>query len=625
MSIPPIARQAMELARSGDMAGAIEAARKAVESHPHDYGLRLFIATLHSRRMELDEALPHMRKAVSLAPNDPIARVELVRLLIGLGRLNEAEQQLAQARIPGLEPIRLQAMIFARREQPGQAAQMFRQVVAADPRDHESWGNLGSCLLASGQSRPAIEAFDRAVQLRPDLQKFREKLMEAKVEAGLGEEALAAARKFALDSGKVPGSLVFVARLEDLLGRPERSVDVLRDVLADHPDHLPALVALAGLLERNNRVAEFGETIARIEHLEPSAAELPLLRARLAFREGDLERGLELAEAAPEMLDRGTRAELIGTIHDRLGNGAAAFRAFEEMNCVSDLSQDVIAKRSQALRAVIDDRVRITTPEWVGGWSAGDDVPKIREPAFLIGFPRSGTTLLDTFLMGHPDICIAEEKPMLQSVSERLGDFRRLAVLEADELRDLRDRYFRTAAEQVGEFGDRLLIDKYPLGAIDAALIHCLFPTAKIVFTQRHPCDVVLSCFFTRFQPTPTLTSFHTLEDTAKLYDKVMSLWQQCRVAMPLDVHELKYEELVGSPDTKMRQLVTFLGLDWDERVSDHQKVAGGRDFVRTASYAQVVEPLYKRSIGRWKRYAEQLAPVLPILLPWAERMGYES
>jgi hypothetical protein len=135
---------------------------------------------------------------------------------------------------------------------------------------------------------------------------------------------------------------------------------------------------------------------------------------------------------------------------------------------------------------------------------------------------------------------------------------------------------------------------------------------------------VVLSCFITRFQPSPTLISFSTLEDSAKLYDKVMTFWTQCRAAMSLTVHEIKYEELVQDPEANLRPLVSFLGLEWDERVLHHEKAAEGRSFISTASYAQVVQPLYDRSIGRWKRYREQLKPVLPLLEPWAEKFGYE-
>ena len=622
-NLPVAVQEALQLARRGNTAGALEAAYAAIESYPDDYGLRLFVATLHSRRLELEEALPHVRKAVALAPADPIPRVELIRLLIGLDRIDEAEQQLAATRIPGLEHHRLQAILLARRDQPKEAARLFEQIVATEPRDHESWGNLGTCRLANSQPRQAADAFSRAVQLRPDLQKFREKLMEAQIAAGEGEQALAAARQSAQQNPKTVEAQIKVARLEDLLQRPEQATETLRNALAAHPDHVPALLALADLLERQNAIDEFERTIARIEQLEPNAGPLLLLKARLAFRRHDFAQALELAEATPRILDRGSREELIGKIHDRLGNSDAAFCAFEQMNRERDLSAHTIGKRAQALRDFIDHRAQLTTSDWVRRWSASDSARGVREPAFLIGFPRSGTTLLDTFLMGHPDICVAEEKPMLQAVSAHLGEYERLATLDEAELRRLRAVYIDVAAKHVPELGDRLLIDKYPLGAIDAALIHRLFPSAKIIFMARHPCDVVLSCFMAHFQPTATLISFYTLDDSAKFYDRVMNLWEKSLAAMPLDVHGIRYEQLIADPEPQLRRLVDFLGLEWDERVKSHESTADSRGFVGTASYAQVTEPLHDRSVGRWKRYAKQLGPVLPLLEPWVVKMGY--
>jgi hypothetical protein len=92
----------------------------------------------------------------------------------------------------------------------------------------------------------------------------------------------------------------------------------------------------------------------------------------------------------------------------------------------------------------------------------------------------------------------------------------------------------------------------------------------------------------------------------------------------PLNVHQVAYEDLVIDPESQLRRLFSFLDVEWDERVTDHQTAAAARRFIASASYAQVIEPLHDRSIGRWKRYRAQLAPVLPILLPWAERLGYE-
>jgi tetratricopeptide (TPR) repeat protein len=621
--LPPLAQQALDCARRGDMAGAIAAAVPALRAHPDDYDLRMFMVRVHAQALDLDGALAHAERALAVVPGDGPARIEVVRLLIGLDRLDEAEGHLARPPDLGIDGFRLQAMILARRGRPGKAIPILRQVLAAAPGDDECWATLGACLLATAQPGPAADAFARAGALRPDVVKYREKMIEAAVAAGDGEQALASARAEAAVRPGDPDAMVTVARLELLLQRHGDAETTLRRILSTHPDHVPALLGLSDLLERNNALDELAATIERIARLDPANDRLPLLRARMALRRGQFEEALTLARAAPAIADRGAREEIIARAEDRLGHFDAAFEAFEAMNRDSELSEQTIANRAAALRQMIDERASLTVPDWADEWT-GVAAPEREEPVFLIGFPRSGTTLLDTFLMGHPALCIAEEKPLLLSVSEKLGAFADIARLGDAEVAALRDTYWAATAQHVPDLGQRTLVDKYPLGAIDLAIIHRLFPTARIIFAERHPYDVALSCFMTRFQPTPALISFSTLGDGAKLYDRVMHLWSRSRVAFPLAVHELRYERLVENPEPEMRALIAFLGLDWDSRAASHEASASERSTVTSASYAQVSEPLYRRSIGRWRHYERHLAPILPILRPWAEAMGYD-
>jgi hypothetical protein len=139
-----------------------------------------------------------------------------------------------------------------------------------------------------------------------------------------------------------------------------------------------------------------------------------------------------------------------------------------------------------------------------------------------------------------------------------------------------------------------------------------------------HPCDVVLSGFMTRFDPRGGMANFLDLRSLAQLYDGVMDYWRRCREVFPLAVHEMRYERLVDDPETELKPLAAFLGLSWNEGLLDHRRSAAARRHIATPSYAQVAEPLYTRARGRWRRYREAMAPVLPILRPWAERMGYD-
>ena len=397
------------------------------------------------------------------------------------------------------------------------------------------------------------------------------------------------------------------------LGQFDEAEKLLRSQPLPGPEPARFSAAIARAYERQNRLAEAEALIAELDE--------PLLKAQLAYRRGEFERALELAEAAPESEDPGERSELLGRIHDRLGRSSEAFAAFAEMNRHVGLAPGVAETRAKGFRDRLAEHDRQLAKGWIEGWAAVSPTP--RAPAFILSFPRSGTTLLETLLMGHDGLRVADEKPMLDTVARRV-EGQHIAQLDGSQLDELRRLYFDVAAQSVPSLGDRLLIDKQPFATIEAPLIHRLFSDARLIFVERHPCDVVLSCFTARFEPNPGLLNFTTLEGAARLYDAIMSFWTRCRDLLPLTVHELRYERLVANAEGEMRALLAFLGLEWDERVLDHVATAEARRSISTPSYAQVVEPLYDRSIGRWKRYAEQMKPVLPILAPWARRLGYD-
>jgi tetratricopeptide (TPR) repeat protein len=622
--IPHFGQLAIECARRGDYLQALKLARRALADRPLDHGLMLFVGMLHSRRMELDDAVKYFREAARVAPTDQVAKIELARVLITLNQLDEAEQILVSGDLPGLETRRLLALSRLRRGNAKAAAELYFEIVTADPRDFESWGNLGVSRLASGDPQGALDALTKSLRLRRDQQRFREKWAEAQVASGEGEKGLSLCSAFADKNPNDPLVRVTIARLEDLLGRPERALEALELALRIDPAHTPALVALAQLHERQNRIDDFATTIERLKSLNEPVFQLPLLKAQLAFRRGHLEQALELALEIREITDPGGRAELLGKIHDRLGNAAEAFDAFVAMNRDSGVAPEIVAARAEGFRNMLTRRSRLATRKWVRSWRRATPREVSRDPVFLVGFPRSGTTLLDTLLMGHPGLCVAEEKPMLDAVARKLGGYEHLADLGDAELDELRQLYLGEAAEHVPDLGGRILVDKQPFAMIEAPLIHRLFPNAKILFVQRHPCDVVLSCFITRFEPNAALANFVALESTAKRYGELRKFWSQCRSILPLIVHLVRYERLVEDADSELRALLAFLGLEWTDRVLDHRVIAEDRGFINTPSYSQVVEPLNDRSIGRWERYREQMKPVLPMLAPWAQRMGYE-
>ena len=280
-------------------------------------------------------------------------------------------------------------------------------------------------------------------------------------------------------------------------------------------------------------------------------------------------------------------------------------------------------ERAAQFRDVIARDMALTTPDWVRSWSP-PPVPDGRaSPIFLVGFPRSGTTLLDTMLMRDPRVAVLEEEPFLTEMETALGGPEAFATLDQAALQRGRDLYFELVGKTIELNPGTILVDKHPLHLNKVPVIKRAFPDARFVLALRHPCDVLLSCYLTNFRINNAMANFLDLEDAATMYDLTFSNWEQARAAFALPVGTVVYERLVEDTARELRPLFAWLGLDWPGDEGDHRVAARARGLVTTASYAQVTEPIYQRAAGRWHRYADQLAPVFARLQPWVERFGY--
>jgi len=311
-----------------------------------------------------------------------------------------------------------------------------------------------------------------------------------------------------------------------------------------------------------------------------------------------------------------------GTSLEGSGEYDEAFAAFERMNDIILKDGSEPEARAAAYREQVRAQRDAMTADWAGSWRAAevDDRPS---PAFLVGFPRSGTTLLDTILMSHESTEVLEEEPTLVRATEALGGFEAIADASDEQIRAARDAYFEIARTLTPLAPGKLLIDKNPLSMNSVAAIRRIFPDAKIILALRHPCDVVLSCYVTNFKPNNAMANFLHLDTAAELYDLSFGLFEKSRELLNPAVHVMKYEKLVEDRDRELRPLLDFLGLDWDNRVLDHESTARARGHIKTASYAQVVEPIYKRSAGRWQNYRKHIEPALPVIEPWVAKFGY--
>jgi tetratricopeptide (TPR) repeat protein len=248
--------------------------------------------------------------------------------------------------------------------------------------------------------------------------------------------------------------------------------------------------------------------------------------------------------------------------------------------------------------------------------------------AFVGGFPRSGTTLLENILAVHPQLSTLGEKRTMADLRTAFlsnGEgLARLAALAPAETETARQAYWQRVRALGGTPDGKMFVDVNALNTSWLALVAKLFPHAKIIFAVRDPRDVVLSCFRRRFQMNLAMYEFVSLQSTARLYAESMRLAEIFRQRLGLDWVEVRHEALVADFEGEVSRICDFLGLSYVDRMRDFAAHARDR-IVTTASASQIVRGLNSDGVGQWRNYAEQLAPVMSVLAPWVEKFGYQA
>lgn len=244
---------------------------------------------------------------------------------------------------------------------------------------------------------------------------------------------------------------------------------------------------------------------------------------------------------------------------------------------------------------------------------------------FLLGYPRSGTTLAEQILTTLPDIVSLEEAPTLAHLAEYLepSGLAKLLSLDDREIDSLRAKYWANVAALGGNVAGKTFVDMDPLKGAALPIIARLFPNARIVVMHRDPRDVVWSCFRHSFVYSPAACEFTSLTRAARHFDAVMTVIRLSITYLKVDAHVLRYENLVRHFDDATRELCAFLGVAWSTDMRAFDRIAKDRR-VRTASADQVRQTLYDGS-GQWIKYAEFIDPVLDYLAPWIDPASLRS
>lgn len=588
---------------------------------------------------DLAQAIEHCRRALALDPDDARACNHLGRALHNAGRPGDARQ--AFERAVALDPGYAQAWhnlghVLRAEDRLAEACARFEHALAISPHFRLARLNLGITRIAMDQPDAALACFDRLLARNPAD-------VEALVNAGLalhmlgrtGEARIRYETALQFDPMHQPGHYYLGALCNELSDAPA-AIAALRRALQLQPADADAWAELAAVYELSSETTLAAEAVRSGLAVAPQHPQLTIEAAKLARRQGQV----DAAHARLQRLDAShlpTRIRQqylyeLGTVLDRLQRPVPAYAAFCEANAVAahsirrrDIDPHAIFRKIAALQAWIGQRelAADSTPP-----AADPDTDSGTDLCFLVGFPRSGTTLLDTILDAHPDVHSIEERPTFERVIDLLEKLPDGYPASIDRLtqgdRVALRRVYRQALQQERPHpAGTLVLDKLPLRSLHVGAIHTLFPDARFIFSKRHPCDVVLSNFMQQYTPNEAFVHFYTLADTVRIYDATLSLWETYQRRLALRLAYVGYEDLVANPEREMAAICRFIGIQWNPAMLDTQQRTQARGRIRTNSYQQVAEPIYTRAVQRWQRYRQPLAAHLPVLRAHAEYLGY--
>jgi Flp pilus assembly protein TadD len=554
----------------------------------------------------------------------------------------------------------------------GEALAVYQDLVRLQPRHIAHWVNLGTILRRLHRYDEALATYIEAAALgeasasflynvgllhqdRGDYESARRVLADAVQKAPEDPEIRLHYAQCCYDSLHIEAATIALSEWGELaaasseqlatiallllnLGEAEAAARAAAQAAADDKPSATTLLRLAQIHERSNRVVEAQETLRRLNSLPEAAAlgpDLQLLEAQIGLRQRHYEQASDqfrqLAATCAEPHRRHLYLFPLAKALDARQQHAEAWQCLLDAHEAQQLH---LARTNPAAAGLREPPMLITrhgcNSADIANWDESDAPSAEASPVFIVAFPRSGTTLLEQMLDAHPALVTMDEQPFLQHAIDRITDLgidypAGLARLTAAQLAKVREHYWSLTRRKVQLLPGQRLIDKNPLNLLRLPAIRRLFPRAQVLLAIRHPCDVVLSCFMQHFRAPEFALLCRDLPTLARSYRRSFDFWYEQFPLLQPAVHEIRYETFVDDFEVESRGIMAFLGLD---RV-DAQRAPGAhalsKGFISTPSYAQVIEPVNRRAVGRWKPYEAWFGEASSVLQPYLDRWGYTA
>ncbi len=503
----------------------------------------------------------------------------------------------------------------------------YKTALQFAPYDPKLYYNIGLSYQILGEVSEAISFYEKTLNLNPELPEVLNNLGVAQqIEGNLdaARESYLKSLKLKSDYVEAHNNLGTIFNLQD---KHELAKCCFETAIKHNANYAQAYTNLCELLEKLNRPKEMIAIIKSAkEQLQLLPPDICYFEALGAYREKNFSQARKLISAINiNKISKHRKASFLhlsAQIAHNLGHFDQAFNLFKHMNDQVMQSEEYRKLDVEGFFQRIKRDSKEIPSSQVNFQNTHSGQPA---PVFLIGFPRSGTTLLDTILMGHSQISIVEEKnmvPQMENLVIGKASIWDAELLSEDEIKRARAAYYETLSIHSNN-QEGMVIDKMPLNITKVPLIHRVFPDARYILALRHPLDSILSCWMQNFALNSAMGNMLDLQRTTQFYDFSMQIFNVATARYNLKVHHVRYEDLLDDLEEQARAVIDFLELTWQENILDYQATARARGRIHTPSYAQVIQPIYKSATNRWRSYKNHLIEECTIVSKWIKYYGY--
>lgn len=523
--------------------------------------------------------------------------------------------------------------VFAHFNKLDESLKANYKALQLNDRDSEANNNYGNILLKLGNFENAALHFRNAIKIRPNFPEAHNNLGNALRNLNRFEDSEISFRRALSFKKNYPEVYNNLGNTLFQLGRLEEAEACMKNSISLNSELPDTYLNLCEILEKNNKLEDLLALVksAKSKFFEHKS-DFMFYEALFYFRSENFKRTeVSLKKINKEELTKNRIIgflKLKGEYYHYKKDYENAFSIFEEMNKKIKHSIEYQKQKPKDYFKYQQKKISQINELENNNVYIKKIIPSWYQPTFLIGFPRSGTTLIDTVLRGHSKIEVLEEKPMLQKIYSNI-DY----LFEIKKIEEMNYFYAKKASSIYFEEVDKYckieksstLIDKFPLNIFEIPLINTIFPKAKFILAIRHPYDCVFSCWMQNFKLNHAMANMVDLDQIVDLYFNAMHFFNICKKRYKIDYIKIRYEDLVSDFNNEIKNLISFLGLKMEEDIKDYQKMAFSRTFINTPSYSQVVKPLYQNASYRWLKYKNRFEKYNDKMNQLISELGYSK